>query len=186
MRTIAQRPLRTFWTTCTLAVLVIASLWTRPAQGQDLSWHPFEDALAVADTSDRPVLVDVWAPWCGWCHKMKREVYPSPTVRPCLADHFVLTRLDRTDTEPSIRYRGQLHSPLRLAQSLHADQVPALVVLNADGSYLLHTTGFLKPTPLRTLLGYVASGAHREVSFDAYRQRGNSGCERAASRTSDS
>jgi thioredoxin-related protein len=167
-------------------LLTVAVLGTSPVQGQTLSWHPFEDALAVADTSDRPVLVDVWAPWCGWCHKMKREVYPSSTVRPCLADHFVLTRLDRTDTEPSIRYRGQLHSPLRLAQLLHADQVPALIVLNADGSYLLHTTGFLKPTPLRTLLGYVASGAHREASFDAYRQRGDSGCERAASRTPDS
>ncbi len=150
-------------------MLLLAMLTPAPTPAQELMWHPFEQALAQADSSERPVLVDVWAPWCGWCHKMKREVYPNDGVRRCLAGDFVLTRLNRDDADATHRYRGQQMSSVQLAQMFRAESVPTVVLLNADGEYLLHLPGFIEAPELQWVLGYVASGAYERQSFAAYR-----------------
>lgn len=149
---------------------------TSSVVGQELEWHAFEEALAAADTTGQPLLVHVYAPWCGWCHKMERDVYPSDEVRDCL-DHFVLARLNRDDTETTHQYRGQRLTGYRLATRLRADAVPTVVLLAPDGSYLLHLSGFVEPSPLREVLSYVGTGAYRDLSFEAFRAEGDAHCE---------
>lgn len=151
-------------------LLLLAGLAAVPvAPAQDLNWQPFEEALAVADSTDRPVLVDVYAPWCGWCRKMKRDVYPSDRVRSCLADGFVLTRLNRDDTETTHRYRGRRLDAKRLAQAFGAASVPTVVLLAPDGERLVRLPGFIEAKALQPVLAYVASGAYRRQTFEAFR-----------------
>ncbi|SHE60189.1 Thioredoxin-related protein [Fodinibius roseus] len=140
----------------------------RPAHSQELQWLPFEKALATADSSNRPVLVDIWAPWCGWCRKLKKEVYPA--LAPEWSGQFVLTRVNRDDREAVHHYRGQKLSSLRLAQKLGARQVPSIVFLNARGKYLLHVTGFLDAKSLEPLLAYIATGAYHRQSFETFQK----------------
>lgn len=154
--------------TVSISLLLIA---TRPAHSQELQWLPFEKALVTADTSNRPMLVDVWAPWCGWCRKLKKEVYPA--LAPEWSGQFVLTRINRNNREAVHRYRGQKLSALRLAQKLGAQQVPTIVFLNAQGKYLLHVTGFLDAKALEPLLAYIATGAYHHQSFETFQKESN-------------
>lgn len=147
------------------------------SQGQELTWREFEEALSVADSTHRFVLVSVYAPWCGWCRKMKTEVYPSDEVGGCLADNFVLTRLNREDTEATVRYQGRRVTPRTLASTFRADGVPATVLLSPGGDYLLHLSGFIEPKMLRSVLAYVSTQAYRRTSFEAYRSRSSPQCE---------
>lgn len=149
-----------------------SSVW-----GQDVEWRAFEEALAEADTSGHPVFVHVYAPWCGWCHKMKTEVYPSEEVRGCLSDHFIPTRLNRDDTETRHRYQGQRLSARRLATTLGADAVPTVVFLAPDGRSLFHLSGYVEPAPLEEVLSFVASGAYRDTSFETFRREGTPRCK---------
>lgn len=139
-----------------------------PAHSQELRWLPFEKALVTADSSNRPVLVDIWAPWCGWCRKLKKEVYPALAHE--LSGQFILTRINREDREAVYRYRGQELSALRLAQQLGARQVPTIVFLNAGGNYLLHVTGFLDAKTLEPLLTYIETGAYHRKSFESFQK----------------
>lgn len=138
----------------TLALLLLLSL---PAHAQELDWHDLEDAFAVADTTGRLVLVDVWAPWCGWCHKMKREVYPALASE--LRGAYVFTRLNRDDTRTRLRLHRRRASPLRLAQQWGIDTVPGVVVLRPDGTVVLRATGFLTEDDLRPALQAAARKA---------------------------
>jgi thioredoxin-like negative regulator of GroEL len=139
------------------------------AHGQDLKWHSFEDALAIADSTANPILVDVWAPWCGWCHKMRSKVYPQLSTE--LNKHFVLTRLNRDDNRSKISYKTQQLSPLQIAQQLRADKTPTVVLLNSKGNYLLHLSGFRKAKTLRPILQFVSSDAYEYQTFTQFLQK---------------
>lgn len=138
-------------------------------RAQPLQWRGFEEALAAADSTGRFVMVAVSAPWCGWCHKMKTEVYPSAGVQRCLADDFVVTSLNRDDTETTYRYRERRMTPRALASTFRADGVPTTVLLSPEGQYMLHLSGYVEPNPLQILLAYVATRAYRRTSLKAFR-----------------
>ena len=136
------------------------------AQDQELSWHSFEEALALADSTDLPVMLDVWAPWCGWCRKMKQEIYPD--LSSDLNKQFVLARLNRDNNEKIHQYKGEKLTSLRLAQKLGAESVPAIVFLNSNGDYLLHLSGFFQTTELQPVLRYISTGAYQHQTFQAF------------------
>lgn len=136
----------------------------------------YGEALSEADTSGHPVLVHIYAPWCGWCRKMETDVYPSEGVRNCL-DQFVLTRLNREDNETTHVYQGRRLTSYRLATMLRADAVPTVVLLASDGRYLLHLPGVVEPRPLQTVLAYMATEAYRDMSFETFRAEGAGACE---------
>lgn len=145
------------------------------AQGGDpersseaVEWRPFEEALAVADTSGRPVLVHVEAPWCGWCRKMNREVYPE--LGSYLDSRLVATKLNREERSTTHRYRGARYTEAELARRLKASGVPTVVLLDATGAYLFHLSGFRSASDLRPVLAYVVEGAYRSQSLRSYLQ----------------
>lgn len=137
---------------CTLMLVGLMS----PVQAQNKPvWVTFEEAMAKADATNRLILVDVWAPWCGWCHKMDEEVYPR--LQPELADRFVFTRLNRDETQATILYQGRNFTEMELAQVFKTETVPAIVILNPRGEYLLHVSGFIKADRLQQILETVSS-----------------------------
>lgn len=132
---------------------------------QEISWHSFVYALSLADSTDRPILVDVGAPWCGWCHKMKQEVYPSLAAD---LQGFATTRLNRDDHDKVYRYKGEKLSSFRLAQKLKAKAVPTIVFLTSNGDYLMHLSGFIEAEELRPVLNYITTQAYQDQTFQTF------------------
>jgi len=137
-------------------VLVVSDvLIGQPTYGQNLKldWKSFEDAIEIAKTDQKPIMVDVWAPWCGWCKKMQKEVYPEHSET--LKNDFILTRLNRDDNNSKVKYLDQSLSHLRLAQRFNVQSVPAVVFLSADGNYLFHVSGYVEPQKFKQVLMYI-------------------------------
>jgi len=84
-----------------------ASSYLRSARHQPVQWHPWgEEAFARAHAEDKPILLDIGAVWCHWCHVMDRESYENPELAAILNQHFVAIKVDR-DERPDVDARYQ-------------------------------------------------------------------------------
>jgi uncharacterized protein YyaL (SSP411 family) len=84
-----------------------ASSYLRSARHQPVRWHPWgEEAFARARAEDKPILLDIGAVWCHWCHVMDRESYEDPEIAALINEHFVAVKVDR-DERPDVDTRYQ-------------------------------------------------------------------------------
>jgi len=84
-----------------------SSPYLRSAGHQPVRWREWSDeAFAEAQRDNKPVLLDIGAVWCHWCHVMDRESYESPEVAEIINTHFVPVKVDR-DERPDVDARYQ-------------------------------------------------------------------------------
>jgi hypothetical protein len=84
-----------------------ASSYLRSARHQPVRWHPWGDAaFAQAQSEDKPILLDIGAVWCHWCHVMDRESYENPQIAAIINEHFIAVKVDR-DERPDVDARYQ-------------------------------------------------------------------------------
>jgi len=84
-----------------------ASAYLKSAAHQPVHWLPWGDAaFARARAEDKPMLLDIGAVWCHWCHVMDGESYEDPGVAEVLNRDFVCVKVDR-DERPDVDARYQ-------------------------------------------------------------------------------
>ena len=84
-----------------------ASAYLQAARDQPVAWHEWgEAAFAQAQREGKPVLLDVGATWCHWCHVMDRDSYSSPEIAALINELFVAVKVDR-DERPALDARYQ-------------------------------------------------------------------------------
>jgi uncharacterized protein len=84
-----------------------SSSYLRSARHQPVKWHAWgEAAFARAQAENKPILLDIGAVWCHWCHVMDRESYEDPEVARIINDHFIAVKVDR-DERPDVDSRYQ-------------------------------------------------------------------------------
>lgn len=83
------------------------SSYLRLARHQPVEWQAWgEAAFARAQAEDKPILLDIGAVWCHWCHVMDRESYEDPELARIINEHFVPIKVDR-DERPDVDARYQ-------------------------------------------------------------------------------
>jgi uncharacterized protein YyaL (SSP411 family) len=104
-----------------------ASPYLRSAAHQPIDWHEWgDDAFSRAKSEDKPILLDIGAVWCHWCHVIDRESYENPEIAKIINENFVAVKVDR-DERPDVDSRYQ----------------SAISAISGQGGWPL--TGFLLP-----------------------------------------
>ena len=89
-----------------------SSAYLRSAMHQPVQWHEWsEEVFAKAAIEDKPILLDIGAVWCHWCHVMDRESYEDPALAEVVNSHFIAMKVDR-DERPDVdsRYQAAVQS----------------------------------------------------------------------------
>jgi uncharacterized protein len=158
-------------TTNTLNSLARASsAYLRSAMHQPIQWHEWsEEAFATARRENKPMLLDIGAVWCHWCHVMDRESYDDPEVAAIVNEHFVAMKVDR-DERPDIDSRYQVAVQAVSGQG----GWPLTAFLTPDGkpfyggTYFPPDDGYGRPSFKRVLLSI--ANAYKEKNGDVIEQ----------------
>src|SRR3954452_25107554 len=104
-----------------------SSSYLRSAMHQPIRWFEWAtDAFETAKRENKPILLDIGAVWCHWCHVMDRESYEDPEMARIINKHYVAVKVDR-DERPDVDARYQA----------------AVSAISGQGGWPL--TGFLTP-----------------------------------------
>jgi uncharacterized protein YyaL (SSP411 family) len=83
------------------------SAYLRSAIHQPVQWMEWgSEAFLEAQRQDKPVLLDIGAVWCHWCHVMDRESYEDAETARLINEHFIAVKVDR-DERPDVDSRYQ-------------------------------------------------------------------------------
>src|ERR1700727_184321 len=89
------------------ALAKAASAYLRSAMHQPVEWQEWGEAgVEKGKGADKPILLDIGAVWCHWCHVMDRESYESAATAKIINDHFIAVKVDR-DERPDVDTRYQ-------------------------------------------------------------------------------
>jgi len=84
-----------------------SSAYLRSAMHQPVAWREWdESAFREAREQDKPILLDIGAVWCHWCHVMDRESYEDAATAELINQHFIAVKVDR-DERPDVDTRYQ-------------------------------------------------------------------------------
>ncbi len=137
---------------------------------QPIQWHEFgAEAFAAARAANKPVLLDIGAVWCHWCHVMDRESYDDAEVAAIVNEHYIAVKVDR-DERPDIDSRYQAAVGALTGQG----GWPLTAFLTPDGkpfyggTYFPPADSYGRPSFKRVLLSIAA--AYREKQGEVLEQ----------------
>ena len=147
-----------------------SSAYLRSAMHQPIQWQEWgEDAFAAARRENKPMLLDIGAVWCHWCHVMDRESYDDPEIAAIVNQHFIAVKVDR-DERPDIDSRYQVAVQAVSGQG----GWPLTAFLTPDGkpfyggTYFPPNDGYGRPSFRRVLLSI--ANAYKEKHGDVVEQ----------------
>ena len=109
---------------------------------------------------------------CPSCARMKREVLWRPEVQKAYRGDFVTLAIDTRGAQPITGLDSRTFPENAFAKEQRVRGTPTFDFFAPDGEHLYrHVGGLFDPADFVLLGRYVASGAHRSLTFSQYKQQ---------------
>jgi len=135
-----------------LSMAAISS--ARAGSAPEAGWRGWNRGLSEAAATGRPILVDVYTNWCGWCKRMDADVYARDDVREYLSRHFVTVRLNAEGLD-EVRFEDHTYNSRGLAQRFHVSSYPTTVFLKPNGEHIVSVPGYVPADRFKLMLRYI-------------------------------
>lgn len=111
-------------------------------------------AVKQAKEKKQNIFVDLFADWCGWCHQLEQQVFPSQVFQKA-TDDYVLLRLNTEDGGDGTK----------MAQMFAATSLPTSLLVTPDMQLVGMVKGFRPPDAFARAIG------EEETTWNAFQKR---------------
>jgi thioredoxin-related protein len=165
-----------------LAIIVLMiAVASRPAPSTDkkekIEWMTIQEAQEKCSKEKRPILVDMYTGWCGWCKVMDKKTYTNKNLIAYVSEKFYPVKLD-AETRKAIEFNGKTYkfnSDARtheLAIYFSGGQLayPTTVIIPTDGSEPQAIAGYLEVKDIEPIIRYFGEDRYGKESFVDYQK----------------
>ncbi len=142
-------------------VLALTLLLAGPSSAKGIQWEKnFDSAMKKAEEHNKPVIIDFWAEWCGWCHRLDRTTYVDPLVA-AKAQNFVAVKVD---TEGSRR-------EMEVVERYKVNSLPTILFLSPRGLQVSRVSTFMGPGRFPFTMDKALEAARRVSAWEGELER---------------
>lgn len=116
--------------TLMIIAAMTCALFVQAQQMKFVKFSTLDDAIALAQQEGKPIFIDTYASWCGWCKYMDQNIFSDASAGSFFNKHFVNIKVDADKS-----------SSYHFTDKFDISGLPALLILDENGDLLARSDG---------------------------------------------